>query len=127
MKARSMNVALGKIRGLDRPKYYCKEKGRYHWWLHFTDTTTSRFHNLAGIYLSEDEDEAEKVLQQFKKNFKAVGIKEDMEVIVLFEDDNFVYAIGLPERDLWIDVNDQFIVKTFGELDVLATSLKMYI
>jgi len=61
------------------------------------------------------------------KQFESIGIHNDDEVIVLFDTDtNKVLAIGKPILSTWIDVEDNFKVKSFGDLNIIITDLNVY-
>ena len=47
-------------------------------------------------------------------------------VSVIFGDDGHILAIGNIGEDVWIDTTDKFIKKTFAELNIVITSLKVY-
>ena len=61
------------------------------------------------------------------RQFDSIGIHNGDEVIVLFDTDtNKVLAIGKPILSKWIDVEDNFKIKLFGDLNIIITDLTVY-
>lgn len=120
-----VNIASGRINGLNNEKFYSEGCCSYQWAIYFTETSTIRFLNLSHIVLGKDEKEAEKLLEQYKKNFEDAGIREKSEIAVLYGENKSVFAIGRLRKDIWIDVDDNFSVKTFSKLNVCITSLQI--
>jgi len=55
-----------------------------------------------------------------------VHIYEGDKVAVIFKDNGQILAIGNTGEDAWIDTTDKFVKKTFAELNIVITSLKVY-
>ena len=121
-----LNIATAKIHGLERESFYFEEKCCYAFRIMFYSTSTLLFGNLPHIVAGETKEEAEKFCNQLKENFKKVGIHERGDGVICFESDGSVIAIGKRGVDLWIDVNDNFTCKTFKELKLHFTSMKLY-
>lgn len=92
----------------------------------FYDTSTLQFNNLPFIKVGDNEEEAETFCDQLKENFKQAKIHNGDKVAILFETNGFVRAIGNIGQDLWIDVDNNFLKKTFKDLGIIITSLKVY-
>lgn len=126
MKFQEINIATARIDGLTKPPYYFEHCCFWAWGIMFSDTPTSEFYNLPFIKVGETEEEARIFCNQIKENFKQAGIYNGDKVVVLFEANGSVRAIGSIRRDSWIDVTDKFVKKTFKELNIVITSLKVY-
>ena len=92
----------------------------------FEDTSTLLFDNLTFIKVGNTTEEGEAFCNQLKANFKEAHIYDGDKVVVVFEDDGHVLAIGKIGEDAWIDTTDKFVRKTFSELHIVITSLKVY-
>ena len=61
------------------------------------------------------------------RQFDSIGIHNGDEVVVLFEKANSnIIAIGKPESNKWIDVNDYFKIKVFNDFNLFITDLTVY-
>lgn len=125
MKFSEINIATGKIEGLDKPPYYFNHRCYYAWEISFYDTSTLTFNNLPFIRVGNTEEEGEKYCNEIKKIFKDANIHNDDKVAIIFENTGEVIAIGKTSKDVWIDVRDKFTKKTFAELNIVVTSLKV--
>ena len=126
MKFQKVNIATARIKGLKKSPYYFAHHCYYAWDIIFENTSTLLFHNLPFIKVGNTEDEGEIFCNQLKENFNKAHIYDGDIVSVIFEDNGHVLAIGNIGEDVWIDVNDKFIKKTFAELNIVITSLKVY-
>jgi len=126
MKFQKVNIATARIKGLEELPYYFEHNCYYAWDIVFEDTSTFSFYNLAFIKVGNTKEEGEIFCNQFKDNFKEAHIYDGDKVAVIFGDDGRVLAIGNIGEDTWIDTNDKFIKKTFAELNIVITSLKVY-
>ena len=71
-------------------------------------------------------DEALETFLNLKATFAALDISDGSEVIVLYNDDGKILAIGAIGTDAWIDTNDNYKIKSFKDLNIIITSLKVY-
>jgi hypothetical protein len=126
MKCQEINIATARIEGLTKPPYYFDHRCFYAWSITFSDTSTLFFNNLSFIKVGDTEEEGENFCNQLKENFKEAHIHEGDKIAVIFENDCNVIAIGSLGEDLWIDVTDKFVKKTFEELNIVITSLRVY-
>lgn len=126
MKFQKVNIATARIEGLTKPSYYFEPHCYYAWDLMFSDTSTLMFHNLSFIKVGYTEEEGEIFCNQLKENFKEAHIYDGDKVAVIFGNDGCVLAIGNTGEDAWIDTTDKFVKKTFAELNIVITSLKVY-
>ena len=70
--------------------------------------------------------EANEVCRQYKNAFKKANIREGAEVALICNTKGDILAIGRTNRDSWVDVyQDRFKVKTFKELKLNISSLKV--
>ena len=126
MKFQKINIATARIEGLTKPPYYFDHHCFYAWSIMFQDASKFGLYNLAVIPLGENEEEGEILCNKFKENFNEAHIHEGDKVAVIFGDDGCVLAIGNTGEDSWIDTTDKFVKKTFAELNIVITSLKVY-
>ena len=84
------------------------------------------FNNLPFIKVGNTEEEGKVFCNQLKENFNKAHIYDGDKVAVIFGDDGRVLAIGNTGEDSWIDATDKFAKKTFAELNIVITSLKVY-
>ena len=125
MKFREINIATAKIEGLTKPPYYFDHHCYYAWGITFTNTSTLFFNNLPFIRVGNTEEEGEIRCNEIKEVFKQANIHNGSKVAVLFDDIGEVIAIGKIGKDVWIDVRDNFTKKTFADLNIVITSLKV--
>lgn len=126
MKFQKVNIATARIKGLEKPPYYFDHKCYYAWEIMFKDNSTLFFNNLSFIKVGNTEEEGEIFCNQIKENFKEAHIYDGDKVAVIFRNDGCVLAIGNTGEDAWIDTTDKFVKKTFAELNIVITSLKVY-
>ena len=126
MKFQKVNIATARIKGLKKPPYYFDHHCYYAWDIMFEDTSTLFFYNLPFIKVGNTEEEGEVFCNQLKENFNEAHIYDGDKVAVIFGDDGRVLAIGNTGEDAWIDTTDKFVKKTFAELNIVITSLKVY-
>jgi len=126
MKFEKVNIATARINGLTKAPYYFEHHDYYAWEIMFSDTSTFAFHNLPFIKVGDTQEEGEVFCNQLKENFKEAHIYDGDTVAVIFGDDGCVLAIGNRGEDAWIDTSDKFAKKTFAELNIVITSLKVY-
>lgn len=126
MQFEKIGIVTARIHGLNKPCYYFEAKCFWAFDIMFSGLHTLSF-NLPFIYLSEDsEEEANQTLEELKKNFSDAGISDGNLVAILVGDNGDVRAIGAMGCDMWIDVKDKFVPKTFKELDIIITSLSVH-
>lgn len=126
MKFKKVNIATARIYGLTKSPYFFEFQNYYTWKIMFSDASSVIFRDLTFIDVGDTEEEAEIRCNQLKENFKQAHINEGDKVAVIFENDGRVRAIGCIGKDLWIDTCDGFVKKTFEELNIIITSLKVY-
>ena len=127
MKFQGINIATARIKGLKEEPYYFKHLCFYVWDIMFEDPSSIfALNNLPYIKVGDTKEEAKIFCDKLKENFKEAHIYEGDKVAVIFEDDGHVLAIGSTGKDLWIDVTDKFVKKTFAELNIAIKSLKVY-
>ncbi len=126
MKFQKINIATACIEGLDKQPYCMDHESYYAWSITFSHTSTLGFYNLSNIKAGKTAGEAEKFCNQLKEKFEEANICDGDRVAVIFGDDGYVLAIGNIGEDLWIDTTDKFVKKTFKELNIIITSLKVY-
>lgn len=126
MKFQKVNIATARIEGLTDSPYYVEHYGCCCWNIMFNDTSTLEFCNISFIKVGNTKEEGEIHCNQIKENFKEAHIHEGDKVAVIFGNDGKVLAIGKTGEDAWIDTTDKFVKKTFEELNIFITSLKVY-
>lgn len=126
MKFQKINIATARIDGLTKQPYYFDHHCYYAWDIMFNDTSTFLFDNIAFIKVGKNKEEGEKFCNQIKENFREANIYDGERVAVIFGDDSRVLAIGKIGDDMWIDTADKFAKKTFAELNICITSLRVY-
>ena len=126
MKCQGINIATARIHGLNQPPYYFDHRCYYAWSISFSDSSTLFFKNLPFIRVADTEEDSIVKCNQLKENFKNAHIYEGDKVAIIFDKDGTVLAIGCAREDEWIDVRDNFVKKTFLELNIVVTSLKVY-
>lgn len=126
MKFQNVNIATAQIDGLAKSPYYFEHHCYYAWDIMFRNSSTFAFNNLPFIKVGNTEEEGKLFCNQLKENFKKAHINDGDKVAVIFEDNGCVLAIGNIGEDSWIDITDKFVKKTFAELNIVPTSLKVY-
>ena len=126
MKFQDVSITTARIKGLNILPYYHEGCGFYVADIYFEDTSTSWFFKLSGIKLGNNKEEVEHFCNILKSHFNEAHIHDGDKVAVIFGDDGVVLAIGKPGEDAWIDVTDLFVKKTFAELNIVITSLKVF-
>lgn len=126
MEIKNVSIVTARITGLESlPK--CIGKKKYAWEIKFFDMSSAyEFDNSISIEVGDTEELARAFSNKFKGNLKQAGILEAQPVAVIFDDGGSVIAIGRTKEDVWIDINDKFAKKTFKDLNVIITSLKVY-
>ena len=127
MQFRRIVIATAEIKGLNKGPYYFNHHCFWAWSLMFENPSSLlAFRNLPVIYLAYDEKEANEVCRQFKNAFKKANIREGDEVALICNTKGDILAIGRTNSDSWVDVyQDRFKVKTFKELKLNISSLKV--
>ena len=121
-----INIGTARIRGLTKPFYYFEHRCCYAWDITFKETSTLLFNNLAFIPVGKTEKEAAFKQHQYLEKFEQANIHDRDRIVVIFDDEGTVIAIGKPGNNVWLDVSDGFITKTFEELKIAVTELKVY-
>ena len=117
-----VSISSARIHGLNNEKYYSENYSCYQWSFHFMEDSIVKYIGWddVNIFLKKDEEEAEELLKQYKKNFENVEIYDGDEVDVLYGVDKRVVAIGNVQKDIWLDVIDNFVIKPFSKLYVFG-------
>ena len=126
MKFEKVSIATTRIGGLTKSPYYFNHHGYFAWDIMFSDSSTLGFHNIPRINVGDTEEEAVEFCNQLKENFEQAHIHDGDKVSIIFKANGLVRAIGCIGEDLWIDADDKFVKKTFEELNIVITSLKVY-
>ena len=128
MKFRRIVIATAEIKGIDKDPYFFDHHCYYAWSLMFENPSNlMAFLNKPVIYLSHEEEEANKVCAEFKNAFKEANIHEGDRVVLICNTKGNILAIGATYSDKWVDVyQDKFTVKTFKELKLNVSSLKVW-
>lgn len=126
MKFQNVNIATAQIDGLAKSPYYFEHHCYYAWDIMFRNSSTLIFYNIPFIKVGDTEEEGNIFCNQIKENFNKAHINEGDKVAIIFDDSGHVIAIGSIGKDVWIDVTDKFARKTFAELKIVPTSLKVY-
>lgn len=121
-----VSIATTRIKGLNRSPYYFKRCDFYAVDILFTESSTLFFDNLPFIKVGDTREEAKTFWSKLRKNFSEAHIYDGDKVAVIFDKNSHVVAIGNIGEDTWIDVTDEFSKKTFAELNITITSLKVY-
>ena len=110
MKFQDVSIATARIKGLNMFPYYHEHFDFY----------------AVDIKVGNNKEEVEHFCNILKSHFNEAHIHDGDKVAVIFGDDGVVLAIGKPGEDAWIDVTDLFVKKTFAELNIVITSLKVF-
>jgi len=127
MKTQNVNIATARIKGLNEKPYYSSSFCHYVWDITFYDVSTPFLHNLAFIKAGNTEKVAKNFYNKIKGIFDKAFIFEGDKVPIICKDNGEIIAIGSMGKDIWIDVNDKFVKKTFKELNIEVATLKVNI
>lgn len=125
MTFQEVTIATARIKLNERP-YYHKYLCDYEWDIMFHQSSDPLCCDLRGIKVGNTEEEGKTFCEKLKDNFKQAGINDGDRVVLLYNKKEGVRAIGRIGVDLWIDAKDIFAVKTFEELNIVFTSLKVH-
>ena len=127
MKIREVGITKARIRGLTKDNIYRSFLGDFY------ATKISFFEkhcdikDISDIDYGKSYDNALEHHSQTINRFDYIGIHEDDEVVVLFDNYTFkVIAVGNVSVSFWIDVEDNFKAKRFGDLNIIITNLTVY-
>lgn len=126
MEFQNVSIATARIKGLNMLPYYNEHFCFYAVDFFFEDTSTFIFSNLSVIRVGKNKEEGKCFCDLIRNRFNEANIHDGDKVAVIFGDDGRVQAIGKPGEDAWIDVTDTFAKKTFAELNIVITSLKVF-
>ncbi len=124
MKVQEVNFATARIKGLTNQPYYFEHRCFYAWNIKLE--TTLEFNDILIVNVGQTEEGGKIFCNQLKENFNKAHIYEGDRIVVIFKDDGKVIAIGNKGEDVWIDITDNLSKKSFAELDIEFTSLKVY-
>lgn len=129
MKFQKVSIGTARISGIgikDKP-YLCQHYLHWAFDILFHDASTKKIENITNIKVGNNKDEAKLFSNEIKNRIRdEIHIDNGSKVSLIFSETGRVRAIGAIGRDLWIDVDDKFAVKTFEDLNVVITSLKVY-
>lgn len=123
---KNLNIATAKIRGLNSSPYYFESKCYWAWEIQWEDCSSCFLSSLPFLKMGDTEDEAQLFCNTVKRNFHSAGIYEGSKIVILFSNNGTVIAIGRVGQDIWIDINDKFRKKTFKELNIKVSTLKVF-
>ena len=126
MRIRKIHLALVNIHGLNSEPYYFSHRCFYVWGIMFSNAPVFALNNMPYIKVGDTPDEAKRYCNKIKCNFSKAMINDGDSVAVIFGNDGCARAIGRLGKDLWIDVTDNFSIKTFKQLNVSITSLTVH-
>lgn len=127
MEPEKIGIATAQINGLAEAPYYFDEKCYFAWDIMFTEPSTIFLNNIPFINVGRDEEQAEALCNQIKENFKEALISDgDKVALIINSRSGKVRAISSIGKDYWIDVKDNFKVKTFNELNLVFDSLTVF-
>jgi len=121
MKQESIGITIGKINGLNTKPFKCNEY--WNWDIGFRCETP--FDKILIPHVGISQAEAYATCDEIRKTFTNNSMGEGQKVAVLFSR-NGIIAVGRNGRDCWIDVTDNFKVKTFKQLNIPISSLTLY-
>lgn len=121
-----LNIATAKISGMESSPYYFEHKCYWAWGIQFEGCSYFFLPSLPFLKMGDTEDEAQLFCNTVKSNFHSAGIYEESKVVILFSNNGTVIAIGRVGQDIWIDINDKFRKKTFKELNIKVSTLKVF-
>ena len=130
MESKRVNIATAKV-NYGWVHFFGSTKNYYSMWLETDDSRDFLYNGLDYIALepirekSVPEEKLGDILERKNRLFEA-NLRPGTEVVVLFEDDGQVIAISKKGDKKWMDVRDKFTSKTFGELGIDATSLRVF-
>ena len=117
-------IAPARIGGLLDPPRYSDKSCSWFGKMAFHNDSTGGFAVIPIKNIGDTEDEAKNFLVQFEERLYQEGIHDGNNVAVLWENGN-IRAVGIIGQDSWFDVTDNFTKKTFKELNIVITSLRM--
>lgn len=132
MTFEKIGIATARINGLTKSPDY--RTSFFAWKIMFSERSLNfdgiydldeSFYNLA-MNVGDIKAVAESRCNTIKKQFEKVHISDGDRVAIIFKEDRHIRAIGTIGRDCWIDVDDSFSIKTFEELNIVITSLKVH-
>lgn len=131
MKFKKVNIATARIKGLKKEPYFL-DNWFWGWEIVFSDFSTLGISNFLLdhaliIDVGDTEEEGKVTCNQIRENFKNSHIKNGDRIALLYESNGSIIAIGNLAEDSWIDVQDNFVKKTFKELNIIIiSSLKVH-
>ena len=72
------------------------------------------------------EETTDSIYNFILSNLEQVNIHDGDKVAVIFDEEGNILALGKMKEDVWLDVTDDFKKKSFAELNIDITSLKVY-
>lgn len=73
-----------------------------------------------------DELTSDSIYNFILSSFEQVNIRSGDKVAVIFDEEGKILALSKMKEDVWLDVTDGFKKKSFAELNIDITSLKVY-
>ena len=121
----TINITLAQIEDEPTMPYYSIELCCYVWKIVFEYASTKKFNNL-NIKVGDTEAKAIANRHQVRLNFAEANIYWGDKVAIIFDEEGNILALGKMKEDVWLDVTDNFKKKSFAELNIDITSLKVY-
>lgn len=123
MESKKIGIATAEFSGLSKKSKYFSRLDCYTCEIVLSNSSALLPYLIIGKTLEEAEDFKNKI----RKIFKESNIFTKDKFVVMFEQDkNSVLALGAIGKDFWIDVNDNFKIKNFNDLNINFASLKVY-
>lgn len=97
-------IGKARIRGLNKSPFCFKHRCCYAWDITFDASHKLYFKPVVKIIMGKTLKEAKQTYKQAKKLFKAAHIHNNDEVVVLFDQNGDIRAIGSDGQNCYIDV-----------------------
>ena len=121
-------ITTSRIYGIDAEPEYLEAQCVYLWHITFSNSSCPAylFRHTCLYKTGNEEEESHVFCRQLKASFREAGIFEGDRVVVIFNEEGRVIAVGRRGEDKYVDVSDMFFVKTFKELNLSIPSLMVY-
>ena len=122
----TINMAFARIEDERAMPLYLTDLCCYIWEITFEYVSTKKFNNPLNIKVGDTEAKAIAARHQIVLNFSEANIHWGDKVAIIFNEEGNILALGKMEEDVWLDVTQDFKKKSFAELNIDITSLKIY-
>lgn len=126
MKTKSLNIATAQIYGIEENPSWFEHRCFFAWYLHFTMPSYYRLEPVLVLNVGKTFDEVKSFFPTFRNKMRQIQIEEGQMVGVIFENDGHIRAFAATGSNYWVDVQDQFKIKTFKELGIEFDALNVY-